>query len=936
MQLSNLTIRKDLSETEKKELLAILAEMQARKLEIPTIDNKDISYSDKWNVDENGFFRRNGTGKPYDPAGEQLNFIESTAIFVALQGGRGCIGAEAKIDRVPVGDLTSPSWVPSIYGKFPATQSFVKGRANLYKVTTQSGLVVSVTDKHRFLTQSGWLPLSSIEKGSLILSGGISHDLPDNEKLLYYQDDCSSGFRLGGELYALAVAASLNILQQLHKTGDGNNAQETPFHLSIVDCLSRTLLQSFLEYYVLQVSGKLRYQNNDNILRFVSETRLFGNDLLHLLRKCPEPGTANSFQGEKYLNHEELLQKYHAEVLEVGQSLSAPYREYFDVQSLSIVGDLKTFRKEFYSLLGDQESDCGLYSTYLESLLFPQVLDQTPCPQIDHSGSSQNRSLQLNHNRVSFYVGAKPLEGYILLQFYKPMLDIYSSHWKYQLKTSLIEFVQRLNRDLLLSDDQSLPDTPFLNNDNNTIAFDKIQDIKFDREGEYYDLTVPFSHNYLANGIFHHNSGKTSAGAQKALRKIREGRTGICVNPDLENFKTSTWPELRSWIPWQMVIPKHRIRRSEAWDVTRPFSIVFLNGAVLYCRGLRDPESGRGHNVNWLWYDEARRDKTGLAWKNAIAGVRVGDTTQRFLTTTPAGRDSWIASLFDRKEIPQEVVDILKELPDATARELVESFHVSLMENRKNLDPIFYATLVSSSPSGYLRQREIEGIAANEEGSLGDRVWFTHNPTTGVSHVLNRAPEWRGRIRYYDLAASAKKVGTDPDETIGSLISYDDKKENYCLEDQVGGHWVWEQILENIRNTALLDGQQVIIYIEKEPASGGKNQVAAIAAALKPLGFTVRPHDPKKDGDRVEAANYWFAEASKGKWFVVKGPWLDKFFGQLDVFPDKSAHDDRITSVTGGRLSIAPIRHWSTIKFAHLGQKTEKKEAGVGSLRKPG
>jgi len=433
-------------------------------------------------------------------------------------------------------------------------------------------------------------------------------------------------------------------------------------------------------------------------------------------------------------------------------------------------------------------------------------------------------------------------------------------------------------------------------------------------------------------------SGKTSAGAQKALRKIREGRTGIVVNPDLENFKTSTWPELRSWIPWQMVIPKHRVRRSESWDVTRPFSIVFINGAVLYCRGLRDPESGRGHNVNWLWYDEARRDRTGLAWKNAIAGVRVGSNTQRFLTTTPAGRDSWIAALFDRKEIPQEVYDLLKDIPDMQGRELIESFHVSLEENRKNLDPIFYATLVSSFPSGYLRQREIEGIAANEEGSLGDRTWFTHNPTTGVSHILEKAPEWRGRIRYYDLAASEKKVGTDPDETIGGLVSYDDKKENFCIEDQTGGHWLWDQILENIRNTAMVDGQQVPIYIEQEPASGGKNQVAAIANFLKPFGFTVRAHDPKKDGDRVEAANHWFAEAAQGHWWVVRGKWTDNFFGELDTFPAKDTHDDRITATTGARLSIAPIRKWSSIRFAHLGQKNpeqkKEEEAKVGAWGK--
>jgi phage terminase large subunit-like protein len=417
-------------------------------------------------------------------------------------------------------------------------------------------------------------------------------------------------------------------------------------------------------------------------------------------------------------------------------------------------------------------------------------------------------------------------------------------------------------------------------------------------------------------------SGKTGAGAQKALRKIREGKSGLVVNPDMENFKTSTWPELKQWIPWDMVIPRHRYRKSDSWDVTRPFAIVFQNGAVMNCRGLRDPESGRGHNVNWLWYDEARRDKTGIAWKNATSGVRIGEMTQRWLTTTPAGRDSWIAALFDRKEVSQEVYDIISEIPELKNRVLIESFHVSIHDNKKNLDPVFYAAQVASYPSGYLRQREIDGIAANAEGTLGDRIWFVHNQTTGESHVLPKAPDWTKRIRFWDLAASEKKVGTDPDETVGSLVSCNDKKDKFCLENQIGGFWLWDKLKENIKLVAFQDGTQVVIYIEQEPGSGGKNQVAEISGLLRPFGFTVKPHNPKDDGDRVIAANTWFAEAASGDWYVVKGLFNERFYSQLDSFPEGN-HDDRITSVTGARLSLAPIRRWSSMKFLHIGQNTE-------------
>src|SRR3972149_10277550 len=132
-------------------------------------------------------------------------------------------------------------------------------------------------------------------------------------------------------------------------------------------------------------------------------------------------------------------------------------------------------------------------------------------------------------------------------------------------------------------------------------------------------------------------SGKTGAGAQKTLLKVKAGNTGLVFSPDFEGMRTSTWPELRQWIPWDMVVPAHRYRREESWEAIKPFALAFLNGAKLYIKGLKDPESARGPNVNFLWYDEAGRDRTGMGWKIATGGVRIGDDSQAFITTTPKG-----------------------------------------------------------------------------------------------------------------------------------------------------------------------------------------------------------------------------------------------------------------------------------------------------------
>ena len=417
--------------------------------------------------------------------------------------------------------------------------------------------------------------------------------------------------------------------------------------------------------------------------------------------------------------------------------------------------------------------------------------------------------------------------------------------------------------------------------------------------------------------------GKTGAGSQKALLKIKQGLSGAVINPDLENFRLSTWPELKRWIPWDMVVPRQRYRQNPDWDVTRPFSIVFMNGAIMYCKGLKDPDSARGPNLNWLWYDEAGRDKTGIGFRLAIAGVRVGFEPQAWATYTPKAFDHWTYKFFIEQEFTDDMLKLLEKFATQSDRPLIEWFKGEKDDNLTHLDEGFQMSMMMANPTGYLRKNEVEGEYANEEGALGDSSWFQGE------HLLEAIPEWADkRIRFWDLAASEKKVGTDPDETVGSLLSCDKPKQRFCIENQVGGWWLWDTIKHNIVEQAKLDGPHVKVYIEQEPASGGKNQVAELKNALKEAvpGISVEGHDPKKDGDRVLAANVWFGEASVGLWYMVKGAWNPKFTSQLDTFPE-GAHDDRITSVTGARHSIAPIRKWSKgPKFYHLNAKVDTKK----------
>ena len=452
---------------------------------------------------------------------------------------------------------------------------------------------------------------------------------------------------------------------------------------------------------------------------------------------------------------------------------------------------------------------------------------------------------------------------------------------------------------------------PLLWNTNEYDCFTKADGTMFipnDKQKPFIDSKAMFS--ALISG---RAGGKTSSAAQKALQKIRDGENGAVMNPDFENFKLSTWPEFREWIPWENVIAKHKHRHNPEWKPNQPFDLVFENGVTVICKGLKNPDSARGPNINWLWYDEPGNDLDGASWQIASASVRIGKDPMCWASGTPKGKNHWIYEFFVEQDIPEDALEAFKKVKGN--RPLIEVFYTTIADNESNLDAAFYARMLAMYPSGWLRQQELFGEFVDEGGILGDSSWFN-------GKIIPLSPEKvYKRVRYWDLAATEKEITgkkrNDPDETVGTKMSWDQKY--FYIEDQHGGFWEWLDIKKQILETAKKDGSKVEIWVEQEPGSGGKNQVAEIANYIKeklPGWPAVQGHLPKQEGDKVMRANYWFAEANLGLIFIVTGSWVKVFFKQLDSFPGR--HDDKIDSVSGARLVLAPIEMWKKIKFLKI------------------
>lgn len=228
------------------------------------------------------------------------------------------------------------------------------------------------------------------------------------------------------------------------------------------------------------------------------------------------------------------------------------------------------------------------------------------------------------------------------------------------------------------------------------------------------------------------------------------------MNPDFENFKTSTWPEFRDWISWEHVIERDRRMGEYGWEPSRPFNIHFDNGAEVRCKGLHDPNQARGPNISWMWYDEGARDTTGKAWQLGIAAVRIsgpnGEMPAAWTTTTPAGTRHWTARWFVFQDVPEEVLALLDDL--GYEGPLYEYFTASIHDNRANLDPLFYASMMSAYVGKWADQ-ELGGLIVDvAEGRVYD-AFGPENVSTEAEYDPVRGPV---ELAYDDGFATSPRV----------------------------------------------------------------------------------------------------------------------------------------------------------------------------------
>lgn len=189
--------------------------------------------------------------------------------------------------------------------------------------------------------------------------------------------------------------------------------------------------------------------------------------------------------------------------------------------------------------------------------------------------------------------------------------------------------------------------------------------------------------------------------------------------------------------------------------------------------------------------------------------------------------------------------------------------------------------------AGQLQQRP-----APAEGGMFKRAWF--KPVGAIPHGARPYRAW-------DLAASDKEQGTDPDSTATAKL--------WKLETPEGPEWYIQKILyfeesglaveREIKNQAKLDGKYCPIFIPQDPGQAGKSQAEYYVRQL--AGYLVFYH--VMSGSKEARAKPWAIQAEAGHFYIVvtgrpdEDEWIERFLGSATIFPN-GRHEDDIDAVS--------------------------------------
>lgn len=248
-------------------------------------------------------------------------------------------------------------------------------------------------------------------------------------------------------------------------------------------------------------------------------------------------------------------------------------------------------------------------------------------------------------------------------------------------------------------------------------------------------------------------------------------------------------------------------------------------------------------------------------------------------------------------DTPEELIE---KFPGAQPKSL--TFVPSRLEDNPALttvDPGYRANLLALDPVEQARLLHGNWKARASAGTLFQRAWFP---------ILDAPPPATRTARAWDFAGTAPTVeNPDPDWTRGvkGILTATGQ---IVITDLVGVRGNPGETEQLFTRTLEADGPSVTQRIPQDPGEAGKS-MAQHRIKLAPRGVTVRSERPT--GEKRVRAGPASAKAYAGLISVVRAPWNDAFFAELEAFPD-GAHDDIVDALSDLVGALSPPKRTIT------------------------
>jgi len=138
----------------------------------------------------------------------------------------------------------------------------------------------------------------------------------------------------------------------------------------------------------------------------------------------------------------------------------------------------------------------------------------------------------------------------------------------------------------------------------------------------------------------------------------------------------------------------------------------------------------------------------------------------------------------------------------------------------------------------------------------------------------------------------------------------------FLITDVKHGQWSTDQRESIIKATTEADGRHIIVWVEQEPGSGGKESAEGTIKRL--AGYSARADRPK--GDKTFRADPFSVQVNYGNVIMLRGDWNKKFKEELRHFPF-GKYKDQVDSASGAFSKL------TTRRIARVGgRKTDSRK----------